>query len=332
MAEMITLAHLSDVHLAPLSGLLPRYWNVKRGLGYLNWLRGRRLVHVRAIADAIAADALAQRPGHIVVTGDLVNLGLPAEYETARAWLGGLGTPDRVTAIPGNHDIYTTRMHGSSCLLSWGPYMASDSWGAALLAASTKPDRSAATFPFVRRIGPVALIGLNSAVPTPPFVASGQLGSNQLADLGPILDRTRAAGLARVVLIHHPPLPGQAPPRRGLADAPELARVIAAHGAELILHGHNHRDMLATAPSVTGSVPVVGLASASAARVHKQEPLARYNLLRIAASTSGFGIECVTRGLASPDGPIVEIARRHLRQGVMEKMPAKIAGSAGERA
>ena len=41
MTETTTLAHISDVHLGPVAGFHPRYWDLKRGLGYLNWHRGR---------------------------------------------------------------------------------------------------------------------------------------------------------------------------------------------------------------------------------------------------------------------------------------------------
>ncbi len=138
MTQTTTLAHISDVHLAPLAGFHPRYWNLKRGLGYLNWHRGRVSVHLRDVADAIAADAVAQKPDHIAVTGDLANIGLPSEYEAALSWLKALGDPGQVSVVPGNHDIYTARLHGASCLERWAPYMASDAWGAKLAAAAKR--------------------------------------------------------------------------------------------------------------------------------------------------------------------------------------------------
>lgn len=306
MSDTLTLAHISDVHLSLLAGFHPRYWNMKRGLGYINWHRKRRFVHSRSVADMIAADALMAAPDHIAVTGDLANIGLPGEYETALAWLNALGPPEKVSAVPGNHDIYTHRMHGASCLERWAPFMTSDTWGRSI--GGSNPG----IFPFVRRIGPAAIIGLNSAVPTPVFVAAGEVGTQQLTALGPILDAAGREGLVRVVLIHHPPLPGQAPPRRGLKDAPELERVLSRHGTELVLHGHNHQDSLAWRTWSNGHVPVVGVASGSAARVHKDEPPARYNLIRIARDGRNVAIECVTRGLADDGQSIEEIGRRRL--------------------
>src|SRR5687768_2136529 len=100
MSETITLAHVSDVHLSPLRGIELRHLNVKRSLGYLNWQRQRRRTHRRSTLDLVIADLLAHKPDHIAVTGDLINLGLPAEYEAARAWLHAVGPPHHVTVVP----------------------------------------------------------------------------------------------------------------------------------------------------------------------------------------------------------------------------------------
>jgi 3',5'-cyclic AMP phosphodiesterase CpdA len=305
MTDTITLAQLTDVHLAPVAGLGLRHLNVKRSLGYLNWQRGRRRVHLPETLDLLVADLRAQRPDHIAVTGDLINLGLPAEYEAAHVWLKALGTPQHVSVIPGNHDIYT-RVRGHPGVARWSEYMTSDAWG----------DRFAhlrsGIFPFVRRLGSIALIGLNSAVETPPFVAAGELGERQISALREILLRTKEEGLARVVLIHHPPLPGQAPPRRALRDAQSLTDVLATCGAELVLHGHNHQDALVEYPTVHGRIPVLGLSSASAGRLHKTEPLGRYRLIQIGRDGGEVRIAAVTRGLDASGRHVVEIERKRL--------------------
>lgn len=303
MTETFTLVHMSDVHLGPLEGLPLRHLNTKRALGYLNWQRGRRFVHTRSVADRIAADALAQEPDHIAVTGDLANLGLPGEYARALAWLEALGDPTRVSVVPGNHDIYTGRLRGASCLETWAPYMRGNE--------APVPD-GPVRFPYVRRLGPVALIGLNSAVPTPPFVAAGRLGEAQIADLAATLERLGETGAIRVVLIHHPPLPGQAPPRRALEDASALADVLARSGAELVLHGHNHQQMLAWRRHSDRGIPVLGAASASAAIAHKDEPLGRYHVLRIRRDDGTVHIDCEIRGFADANGPVVRLSRQDL--------------------
>lgn len=303
MTDTFTLIHMSDLHLGPIEGFQVRYWNVKRGLGYLNWHRGRVRVHRREVADRLAADALQQGADHIAVTGDLANIGLPGEYAAATAWLAALGDPRNVSVVPGNHDIYTARLHGASCLESWASYMrGSDALGV------SEPVR----FPYVRTMGRVALIGLNSAIPTPVFSAMGRLGEAQLADLAACLVRLKSDGYLRVVMIHHPPLPGQAPPRRALADAAGFAQVLDAHGAELVLHGHNHRDTIAW----QGNVPVLGISSASTARPHHDEPLARYRVVRIRSEAGAWRIRAETRGLTVEGGEVVRIAESEIEPRV----------------
>jgi 3',5'-cyclic AMP phosphodiesterase CpdA len=309
MSEKITLAHVSDVHLSPFTGLAWRHMNVKRGLGYFNYRRQRKRTHHRTALDLVIADMKAHAPDHIAVTGDLINLGLPAEYEAATHWLHDLGKPDHVTVVPGNHDIYTS-LGDDIGVARWADYMRSDAFGHAHAAAAS------GAFPFVRRIGPVALIGVNSAIETPLFIAAGEVGDAQLAAVDELLAKLHDEGLIRVVLIHHPPLPGQAPPRRALRDADALSRILARRGAELVLHGHNHRDShmdFARLPEVGGgSVPVVGVASGSAIRVHKHEPLGRYNLLRISRSEGRAHIDCITRGIDASGTAVVQVARKQL--------------------
>src|SRR6516162_11755029 len=106
-----TLAHLSDPHLPPLP--TPRLAELagKRALGYLNWTRNRHKYHRRDVLDTLVSDMQAQVPDHIALTGDLVNLALEAEFAPSLAWLQSVGPPDRVTAIPGNHDAYVRATH-----------------------------------------------------------------------------------------------------------------------------------------------------------------------------------------------------------------------------
>ena len=138
--QRITIAHLSDVHLGPIRGFTPRYWNLKR----------RRVMPIgcarRALLSAQRARSpggrpQAQAPDHIVVTGDLANIGLPQEHIDALAWLELLGPPERVSVIPGNHDIYRAARHSGTA--RWAAYMASNAEGAGTPAARR-------AFPFVR--------------------------------------------------------------------------------------------------------------------------------------------------------------------------------------
>lgn len=254
---MFRLAHLSDPHLGPLPPVRLRELMNKRLTGYANWRLGRADAQDMGILSALIADMKAERPDHIAVTGDFANIGLASEFATTRRFLEGLGTPERVSAIPGNHDIYVT---GSAAALTpaIGPWMQSDG-------------KSEPSFPFLKRRGRVALIGLSTGVPTPVFVAAGRLGSPQIERLDAILANLRDEDAIRIVLIHHPPHQGGARRLRQLTDGAYLRQTLARRGCEAVLHGHNHRASIASVPGPDHPIPVFGAPSASArpSRTHR---------------------------------------------------------------
>ena len=131
----------------------------KRITGYINWQRKRRFVHERGVLDRLIADLKAQAPDHIAMTGDLTNIALREEFVRGRAWLESLGAAQDVSVIPGNHDVYVPEGEGFA-RQQWGPYMAGDD--------------GAPGFPYLRRRGPLALIGLSSGIATAPFMATGR--------------------------------------------------------------------------------------------------------------------------------------------------------------
>jgi 3',5'-cyclic AMP phosphodiesterase CpdA len=290
------LAHLSDPHLGPLPK--PRLHELagKRATGFLHWRHKRSLVHRNDVLARIVDDLKAQAPDHIAVTGDLLNLSLKAEYAPARAWLEALGAPRDVSLVPGNHDAYV-RGAADQPQLHWGDYMRGDG------AAGTQG------FPFVRRRGPLVLIGLSSAVPTAPFLATGRLGAEQLRQLAPLLDRARDEGLFRVVMIHHPPASKSHFKR--LTDGTGFRDLLARHGAELVIHGHDHAHSLVWLDSKHGRVPAVGVPSASEAAPGKHDP-AGYNLYKIDGQPGGWRCELVTRGLTPEGDAVVERNRMML--------------------
>ena len=247
------LAHLSDPHVGPLGRPRLRHLIGKRATGYANWRRGRSRSHDMAVLEALVADLKGQAADHVACTGDLCNIGLPSEWETARTFLEALGAPEAVSLVPGNHDAYV-RGSLEGLLAACGRYTVDDSG-------------STGRFPYLRRRGSLALVGLSSAIPTKPFVASGRLGAPQLAAAEALLRAlaTEPGRPFRVVMIHHPPHPGGATPGRELKDAAAFTAVIARAGAELILHGHNHVTSCVRMPGPDGrTVPVVGAPSASA--------------------------------------------------------------------
>ncbi len=289
---MFTLAHLSDPHLGPLPS--PRWSELigKRVTGYINWQRKRRFVHDPAVLARIVADMKRQTPDHIAVTGDIANIALAGEFPRGRDWLESLGNARDVTFVPGNHDVYV-REAALYATRQWGAYMCDDD--------------GVDGFPFVRRRGPIVLIGLSTGVPTAPFLATGWVGTKQLAEFAAVLNALKKENVFRVVLIHHPPV-SKAGRHKRLLDAPILLRVIAAHGADLLIHGHDHVPMINWLNGPNGTrVPVVGVPSASAAPGVAKNA-AGYNLYRIAGSAGAWDCELISRGIG-PSGELIEQKR-----------------------
>ncbi len=283
------LAHLSDAHIGPVPRPNLAELLGKRVTGYVNWLHKRAAQHDMAVLARLVADLKAQNPDHVAMTGDIVNIGLEGEFALARQWLATLGAPQEVSFTPGNHDAYV-----KSALATLEEVFAPWTQG-----------EGTAGYPYLRRRKGVALIGLSSAVPTAPFIAAGRLGAAQLARLAAMLDVTAAEGLVRVVMLHHPPHRDGARALRGLEDAGEFEAVIARHGAELVLHGHNHKQSVHHLPGPRGEAPVVGVASASA-RIGAHRPGAAYHLYRIERQGDRAAITAHARGLGE-DGGVVDL-------------------------
>ena len=151
-----TIAHLSDAHIGPVPRPTLRQLAGKRGLGYVNWRRGRSRTHDMELLARLVADINAQKRDHVAMTGDILNIGLPAEFPAAAAWLATLGTPLDVSFTPGNHDAYT-RDAMPHLAATFAPWVAGD--------ATCEP-----AFPYLRVRGGVCGLmttvgGLGHALP-----------------------------------------------------------------------------------------------------------------------------------------------------------------------
>jgi 3',5'-cyclic AMP phosphodiesterase CpdA len=295
---MFTLAHLSDPHL-PMPEARPLQLIGKRATGYYNWWRHRVHTHIAPALAGIVADIKKQKPDHIALTGDLVNVALPQEFRRAADWLAAFDGPERITVIPGNHDAYVP--------IAWKDGMGL--WGAYIAGDGAPPAASLDVFPTVRRRGEIALVGLSTGVPKPPLLATGDLGDTQIARAEKLLADLGREGLFRVVLIHHPPLEGESRFKR-LTDTAQFQAMIRRVGCELVLHGHNHRSEAAQIAGPLGPIPVIGVASASAAPDSKYGR-ARYHLIHIERSDDGWKLRVELRALnaaldgCEPDGDLV---------------------------
>ena len=274
------IAHISDLHLLALDGAVPFRLLNKRLTGYLNLRFRRAAVHKAAAVRAAAREIRRLQVDHVVITGDVTNLALEQEFELVRRLLDDdLAMPtDRVSIVPGNHDVYTGGSFRSERFCKYfAPYLHSDLPEARV--AGALPG-----FPFVKLRGPAAIIGLSTALPRPPLFASGVLGSAQLDALSGILAHPEVARRTPIILQHHPI---HNPKRRvkrlmdGLVDAAAEMTTLAPIEQGLLLHGHLHRRIHRKVKTERGSLASVGATSASL--IHESdEKMGGFNIYEIA--------------------------------------------------
>lgn len=257
----LRFAHVSDLHLPFEPRLDWRQRFSKRQLSAWSWRR-RRAVQRPEILEALRAELRAARPQQLLVTGDITNFSLPEEFRRAAAWLASLAGEMAVNVVPGNHDA----------LMPLADELGQGQW--------REFAQGGGQWPWVVRRGTTTFIGLSSAVPTAPLLASGRLGAGQLQRLETVLEQEGQAGQLRVVLLHHPPVDGAVSARKALADRAALRAVLQRVGAELVLHGHARAARLESVPGPRGPIPVLCVPSSSALPNPRDEA-ARWHLVTL---------------------------------------------------
>ncbi len=243
------LGHISDLHILKLDD--PRPWEFlnKRLVGGANLLLKRSKSHSSRVVEA-ALHHLDQdcEVDHIAITGDLSNLALASEFGEAAAMLADIPEADqRLSVIPGNHDYYTHETARSRRFEQFfGRYMRSDVDGYT----------TASGYPYCHLRGDdVAIIGMNSAIPTPWFFATGRVDDAQLEAAAGLLDDPAVRDRFKVVMIHHHLLPfehSRVEYSRRLINAGDVLDVMRWHDVDLVIHGHNHHFATLEVPHLRG--------------------------------------------------------------------------------
>lgn len=231
--------------------------------GYINWTLKREKKMAKCVFDVLACHLREKNPDHIAISGDIVNLSLDSEFAQARQEIEALGHAKDISLVFGNHDVYVPGAFNKACQI-FMPWIIGD-----------QPTKH--FFPYIRIRNQVAIIGVSSAIITPPFSAAGYFGIRQAQDMGFFLQKAGALGLFRIVMIHHPPLYHATGWNKRLWGIRLFQDVISSCGAELVLHGHTHLPTLSFISGTHGPVPVVGVASASQ-DFEGDQPPAGYNL------------------------------------------------------
>jgi 3',5'-cyclic AMP phosphodiesterase CpdA len=211
--QPILIAQISDLHVKPLGELAYGHVDtavaVVRCVAKLNWLK--------------------PRPELVVVSGDLVDTGLPEEYTHLRELLAPLEIP--LALIPGNHDA----REPMRAAFPEQPYA-----------------KGSGALNFALALPALDILLMDSSVPGEPH---GELDAETLA----WLDTTLAASRSRPALlfVHHPPFVtgirhmDQMNLRNGVA----LAKVLSRHPrARLLAAGHVHRPTLTLFAGIAATI------------------------------------------------------------------------------
>jgi 3',5'-cyclic AMP phosphodiesterase CpdA len=273
------IAHFSDLHLMGDGPVPARRLANKRVAGWINLRYRRSHIHRAAYVRAIAREIARAGVDHVVVTGDLTNLALEAEFERARSVIeDDLGlSPADVTVVPGNHDVYT---RGAMSTRRFEGYFAR--WLESDL-PELAVDVHGGRFPVVKLRGSAAIVGLSSAVPRLPFVSAGEIGQAQAEALGRILDHPDVARRTLVLAVHHPvvhPWSRAKTYLEGLRDAPLVLAQLRSISSGLLVHGHLHRRIQRVIRTDRGEVRQIGATSAS---LHHEAPdrMAGFNVYEL---------------------------------------------------
>lgn len=261
------LAHFSDLHLLSLEGVGVRRFLNKRITGFMMLKMHRSTAHQPFAVRAVADEVKQSRVDHVCITGDLTNLALESEFDMVRHFLEvDLGlSPKEVSVIPGNHDVYT---RGSASKRRFEQYFAK-------YIVSDLPqfgvEHFGARYPYVKMRGPLAIIGMSTAVPRGPLMAAGKFGSAQIDQLAKILEHPDVASRGKVILQHHPAhnLRNRVIAYlEGLHDSKHMLKTLKKLEHGLIMHGHSHIRVHRTVPTEVGQIDVVGATSASLLSSH----------------------------------------------------------------
>ncbi len=152
----------------------------------------------------------------------------------------------------------------------------------------------------------------SSAEATAPFFATGTFKRGQALATARLLEETKARGLFRVVLIHHPPISGAAAWSKRLIGKQFFSKVIHDVGAELVLHGHTHLDTLYWLTGPGGEKVPVACIPSSSQNIGGSKPAARYGLFEIDGEPGRWSLIQRERGFRADGGGIDWIRQRRL--------------------
>ena len=229
MQNMI-ISHISDIHLPII--VQPSFSDLlnKRLFGFINHSSNRKKIHDIENLRIIFDDILKNSDGHTILTGDIVNLSLRSEFESASDFLGSYFPKEKLSIIPGNHDSYV------KCNYEDSMYMLRR------YTENNHDHRQASPFPYLKLFNNIAIIGISTAVVSPPLMSWGRVSETQLDTITEILHSLSKDNYFIILLLHHPLHEFGFLNFKGLLNKNSLIKILSGFNINLILHGHLHTE------------------------------------------------------------------------------------------
>ncbi len=271
-----TIAHLSDPHLSR------QYYRE----------------HIKSF-KILLRTILEHGCDHIIITGDIVSTGDPDDYYLARKILTTYGLMDskKLTIVPGNHDVFGGP-HRAVDVLSFPRHIRTLDYHRRLalfqeaFAESFDGVRQlddANLFPFIKHVGPYAIIGLNSipqwSLWDNPLGSNGMLSESQCSALTRLEEEDMLDGSIPIVAIHHHfnDLNDQSTDNNlwrniesktmRMKRRRKILKQFSLLGVRAVLHGHVHRNELYEKNSIQ-------LANGAGAVCDDPDNMIKYNRLQ----------------------------------------------------
>lgn len=242
-----TIAHISDLHLSPEH-------------------HPERSFHFRSVLQ----DCIDRNVNHIVITGDITHQAKKIEFEEFRQIASEAKVLDgkRLTVVVGNHDVFGAPYRAEELLefpsickttdyqtmLDRFFHQTKETYDGTIRAERTS------LYPFVKPVGPVSLVGLNSIARWSPLKnpigSNGEIDDHQFDLLETLLSDLERRKRRVLILIHHHFCTHREPEGSSnlerlwsaietstmkLRKKKRLLTLFRRTGVEGVLHGHVHR-------------------------------------------------------------------------------------------